>query len=99
MVAYEILTGQVPFKGVSPQEVGKKIIEGQRPEFDPKFPIIYKKMIERCWSQEIENRPDFEDILNDYFDNDTYNNILKDFIFYIKKKIGTRRTKRNRRKI
>lgn len=66
MISYEMLTLEEPFKGLTIDQICQKVsVEGQRPEF--KFPLAecYKSLIERCWSQNPEDRPTFEQIVDE----------------------------------
>jgi serine/threonine protein kinase len=63
MVCFEILTGKVPyFEVISPNEVKKKILKGERPELPSYCPPKLQHLIERCWSQDASKRPRFGEI-------------------------------------
>ena len=41
----------------------KDIQEGIRPKISDDIPNVYRELIERCWSQEAEKRPQFNEIV------------------------------------
>lgn len=61
---YQVLSRKSPWDGLSKYEIYDCISEGQRPEF-PKSEIFDKELVEliqNCWDQSPEKRPNFEDI-------------------------------------
>ena len=69
MIVYEIICGKCPHPDLLNRKIGifelqKKVVEGFRPEIDSHIPKSYKNLIKRCWSQEPEERPTFEEIVN-----------------------------------
>ena len=64
-IAFEILTSEIPFKGiVNKNDIFNKVVDkASRPEIPSTLPSIYRNLIERCWSQEKTDRPTFEDIV------------------------------------
>lgn len=65
MIVYEILTLEEPFKNYSITDYFSKVIQkGDRPEFKSPIAPCYKELIERCWSQNKEERPSFKEILS-----------------------------------
>lgn len=51
-IIFEIMTGEIPFKDFTFNQLLKKIsIQGHRPEITDDVPDIYKELIEKCWSQ------------------------------------------------
>lgn len=64
-IAFEILTGQIPFKGiVNKNSIFNEVVNNaSRPEIPSTLPKVYRDLIERCWSQEKNDRPSFEDIV------------------------------------
>ena len=66
MVAYKLITGETPYKNAfsSGKEAYNKIyVEGYRPEFPESIPDCYKKLIAKCWSKELNERPTFDEIV------------------------------------
>ena len=70
-IIYEIMTGKKPFnKNISPLQIKKRVAEkGERPKFENPIKEVYKNLIERCWSQNPELRPTFEEIINEFRTN------------------------------
>ena len=64
IIVYEIITNTKPFNNLSFNEVLTKVASGFRPEIPSKIPEPYKKLIEKCWSQNPSDRPSFEQIVN-----------------------------------
>jgi hypothetical protein len=64
MVCYEILSGKLPWNldEKSLPEVKKKVLRGDRPQLPEHCPLLLKSLIERCWSQDASQRPDFNEI-------------------------------------
>ena len=69
IILYEIVTGQHPFKDSIPFQIMKKVAAGERPEFVGSVPEVFKDLIERCWNQEPEKRPTFEEIVDQLKNN------------------------------
>ncbi|KAK8893048.1 hypothetical protein M9Y10_030307 [Tritrichomonas musculus] len=74
IMAYEILAGKYAYYRENLYKLLGDIMEGKRPEFD--FPISdsYKNIIEKCWADDMNNRPSFDEIV-DLLKNDA---LLKD---------------------
>lgn len=64
-IAFEILTCEIPFKGIVIKYViFKEVVNNtSRPEIPSTLPKVYRDIIERCMSQEKNYRPSFEDIV------------------------------------
>ena len=72
-IVYELLTLEVPFKNFSIQKIFKMIVsQGYRPKIKEDIPICYKELIEKCWSQNPDERPTFEQIIDDLKNNPDY---------------------------
>ena len=71
LICYEILTLSVPFTNLETKEsiIDEVVNKQNRPKFDVDVPLCYKNLIERCWSQNPDDRPSFRDkeemVLND----------------------------------
>lgn len=66
VVMYEMYTGRIPYSGLSPIQMFFMVTEGERPEFfaEDCMPPALCKLIESCWAQKPESRPDFDTVLN-----------------------------------
>lgn len=69
MIMYEIITGNKPYKELEGKEMNmyqfseKVKNENLRPKFPDNMNKFFKKLIRKCWSNDISERPDFEDII------------------------------------
>ena len=65
-IAYQLFELAEPFKEYDLNLLYKKvIIEGERPKFMYLIPACYRDLIRRCWSENPENRPTFQDIVKE----------------------------------
>ena len=71
LIVYEIITGEKPFdEHISPKEIKQMICdEKRRPKLTESISKAYCDLIQRCWSQNPEERPSFESILNEFKTN------------------------------
>ena len=71
LVVYEILSNESPFKNQNEQfDLIKKIINNNfRPKLKDLIPNAYKNLIERCWSENQNNRPNFSQIVSELESN------------------------------
>ena len=79
-IAYEVFYVKTPFKGQNFDTLMAKICNRKRPEFDSSVPDCYKDLIERCWSQDPNERPTFAEITK-ILSDDKY--ALKEFEFLV----------------
>lgn len=65
VVMYEMYTGRFPFPKMKPIQLMFSVAEGRRPIFyeEDNVPQTMQVLIQRCWSQKPEARPNFEEIL------------------------------------
>ena len=65
MIVYEIVTLEKPFKDlINTNQICSEIVyKSKRPEFIKKVDDCYRKLIESCWSQDPNERPTFDDIV------------------------------------
>lgn len=63
MIVYQIMTKCTPFKGCTFFEIFKKVTSEIRQEFNKSIPSSYRSLIEDCWAQKPEDRPNFNSIL------------------------------------
>ena len=64
-VFYELVTNESPYNDINNLTIIKKVMEGKRPEFKKPIPNFCKKLIERCWSEDPNNRPTFNEIVKE----------------------------------
>ncbi|KAK8888799.1 hypothetical protein M9Y10_033538 [Tritrichomonas musculus] len=67
MIAYEVMTGREPFSELPRLNafiLSQKVYQGYRPPFTENVTKEMRELIERCWSQVIEERPSFKEIFN-----------------------------------
>ncbi|KAG0631885.1 hypothetical protein M758_1G286800 [Ceratodon purpureus] len=62
ITCYEILTGEVPFEGITCTQIRQKILRGLRPELPASCPSILKSLVTKCWSLMPYDRPTFANI-------------------------------------
>eukprot|EP00727_Mastigamoeba_balamuthi_P008187 m51a1_g399 putative serine threonine kinase (1307) ;mRNA; r:712954-718306 len=65
VVMNEILTCEVPFKGLNKVAVSREILMGRRPDIPKKtggYPSQYVDLMCRCWDQQPSHRPAFKTI-------------------------------------
>lgn len=74
LIAYEMFAGQPPFKS---EEFYGAMKSNKRPEFDSSFPEDYKEIIEKCWKENPQERPKFEEIVQ-FLENDDLLQKLED---------------------
>ena len=86
---FEILSQVKPFNGKnSSQIINEVVVNGNRPEMNENIPDGCKKLIEKCWSDDLNERPLFDDILqflknNKEIINDMTKKDKDDFIKYV----------------
>ena len=87
VILYQLFTGQVLFnEKISTFELGKKVINGERPIIPDYVSNFYNKLIQLCWHQDPNQRPTFLQIVN-YFLNSKENNLLNLEFINFKNKI------------
>lgn len=63
-IIYEIITTEKPFKDYNIYSLMSDVSQkGIRPEFKNEIPECYQNLIKSCWSQQPENRPTFDEIV------------------------------------
>lgn len=65
IIVYEIITSLVPYHCKFQFEIITKIINGDRPAMDDSVPSSYRNLIERCWSKNPDDRPTFDQIVEE----------------------------------
>ena len=74
MIVYEILTGNIPYSGLSPFEAMEKIVANELPEIPGTIENFLKDIMLKCWSFNPDDRPDFHQISNEFASYYTRNN-------------------------
>ena len=67
ILMYEVITGEKAFHDLLKKAYGRflmKVMSGERPQFPGPIKPGLKKLIEDCWSQDPEKRPDFHTIFH-----------------------------------
>ncbi|KAG0579103.1 hypothetical protein KC19_4G073200 [Ceratodon purpureus] len=73
MTCYEIFTGRAPFKAFTKfSDIQEFICSGGRPLFPRECPRVLKELIEKCWAQNPNDRPKFQDIRKDLWHCKSY---------------------------
>lgn len=62
MTCVEILTGNVPYAGISTRDIKKHIQAGERPQLPSTVPEDLRNLIAQCWRRAPTSRPDFPQI-------------------------------------
>ena len=96
MIAYEIVAGKVPFSEegeiISPVTIGMKVINGHRPKFPVYVSNKMQNLISRCWSDNHEERPSFDEIYQELstnfsaFDDNLNEDEINDYIEILNEK-------------
>ena len=82
-IVYEILSVKRAFENMNIFDLMKKVmIEGYRPEISEDIPDSFRNLIERCWSQNDEDRPTFNSIVDELKTNKEFITELTDELEY-----------------
>lgn len=86
-IVYELMCNDVPFKNESMNQIFSEVIDGNRPEFYQSLPDCYQQLIEKCWDNDPNERPSFDEIVEHLksekeFITDTVN--IDEFYAYVK---------------
>ena len=66
MILYQLVTGNAPFGGhIRTGELINKIFNNERPEIPQEIPKAMSDLIRKCWDQNPENRPTFNEIIDE----------------------------------
>lgn len=68
MILYELATCRFPFEGLKSHEIFNLVSSGRRPELPPNLEgTPLKDLIQRCWDQDPNKRPNFDQIYNMFY--------------------------------
>jgi len=69
IIAWELFTGDIPFKGMLPIQIAYRISQGERLLVPTSCPTALLQLFNSCWQQTAEKRPSFTQVLNYLEDN------------------------------
>lgn len=69
MIVYQILTLNTPFPKMDSAALIANVIEGQRPKLLEDIPTSYCSLIQSCWENDPNDRPTFDQILDELKSN------------------------------
>ena len=73
IIVYQILTGITPYADLILHQLMHKVVFlRERPELTNDIPEAYRKLIEKCWSNNPAERPTFDKIVDDLKNNEEY---------------------------
>lgn len=89
-IVYEIMTNEAPFQGFTQDQVFDEVIANRiRPEFKCPIPDVYKQLIEKCWADDPNERPNFSTIVKelktnpDFITEKVNKTEFRDYVKYI----------------
>lgn len=91
ILLYEMITLEKPYKKIPYYQILFSVINNKRPEFNVYVPNCYKKLIEKCWHNDAEKRPTFNEIVdilendNEFITENIDNEEYADYREYVKK--------------
>jgi hypothetical protein len=66
IIIWQVLKGRVPFANLTKKAFMDQVVKGgERPPLSASWPNQFKILLQRCWHQHKENRPDFSDVLRE----------------------------------
>ncbi|KAF1881082.1 hypothetical protein Lal_00023115 [Lupinus albus] len=64
LMLWEMVTGTVPYKGMTPLQVAFAVSDkNSRPEIPSNCPYVFRDLIQKCWDMKPEKRPEFWQIV------------------------------------
>lgn len=90
-VVFEIMSSEKPFSEIenASQIFNEVVVKGRRPKSNKKIPQSYAKLIEKCWSDDLSERPTFEGIVfylkmnSEFITNEINNDDYQRYIEFI----------------
>lgn len=86
MILYEIMTKEYPFKGLDFSQVCYKILNQRaRPKLNKFVPKKFKEIIKKCWDEDPNKRPSFDQIVYELKTDDDFitDKIDKNLFFHL----------------
>lgn len=65
LLLWEIFCHAIPFEGVDPQHIAAKVLSKTRPEVPPSLPLSLRGLMTRCWDEDPQVRPAFQEIVRE----------------------------------
>ena len=78
---YHLITGLVPFEKYALMTLMNAVINGERPPIPDYIPAHWKKLIEECWNQNPDERPNFTTICDTLESNEFLNDSINKDVF------------------
>ena len=63
IVVWRVVCEKIPWDGVSIYDVFDLVVEGNHPGPAEEIPPLYREIVEQCWDQLPDSRPDFAYLL------------------------------------
>ena len=63
-IVYSLITNKIPYSGIK-RTIKEACKDNIRPKIPKRVPECYKNLIKRCWNQNPNQRPSFDDIVNE----------------------------------
>ena len=82
MLIYEMITLSIPFDYKYDYMIMSKVSQGGRPQIKSTISDIYRDLIEACWSDQIEDRPTFSQIVEYLIEKATSIENIDSDLFY-----------------
>lgn len=64
ILLYQMITLKKPYEGYSFFQLIRNVPTGIRPQFNDDVPNCFRKLIERCWENDPDKRPTFDEIVH-----------------------------------
>lgn len=84
MLIYEIFVPKKPFDQFDSDQIIQKLKQSIRPDLNYSIPDFYRRLIEKCWSQDPIKRPTFDEITHEMKSNSEFITDKIDIIEYQK---------------
>lgn len=75
LIVYHMMTLQPPFARLKNEQIRDEVLKNHRPSLDPHtLPTCYSNLIQRCWAQHPDERPTFQEIIDEIcqYDNNPF---------------------------